>query len=71
MGNWSRNPFFWATVVAGALIGASLISDSEDSWAEFFGWTVFLVALNTPLLFMPSDWNRSCAGRLARGHKKD
>jgi hypothetical protein len=69
--NWSRNPFFWAFVVAAALVGASLISDSEDSWAEFFGWTVFLVALNTPLLFAPSDSNRFCAGWLSRGRKTE
>ena len=71
MSNWSRNPFFWAAVVAAALVGASLISDSDDSWAEFFAWTVFLVALNTPLLFVPSGSNHFCAGWLARGHKKD
>lgn len=71
MKSWSRNPFFWAAVVAGAAIGASLITDAGDSWTEFFTWVGFLVALNTPLLFVPSDSNRFCAGWLARGRKTD
>ena len=66
MSNWSRNPFFWASVVAGAAIGASLITDAGDSWTEFFAWIGFLVAINTPVLFMSSDSNRPCAGWLAR-----
>jgi hypothetical protein len=69
--SWSRNPFFWGLVVAAALIGATVISDSDDSWAEFFAWAAFLVALNTPLLFVPSDSNRFCAGWLSRGRKTE
>ena len=71
MSNWSRNPFFWASVAAGAVVGASLITDADGSWAEFFAWAPFLVVLNTPLLFVPSDSNRFCAGWLARGRKTD
>jgi len=66
MSNWSRNPFFWAAVVAAAAIGASLITDAGDSWTEFFAWVGFLVALNVPVLFLPSDANRACAGWLTR-----
>ena len=71
MSNWSRNPFFWAAVVAAAHVGASLITDAGDSWAEFFAWIVFLVALNTPLLFVSPDSNRFCAGWPNRGRKTD
>lgn len=71
MKSWSRTPFFWAVVVAAALVGASLISYPDDSWAEFFAWMIFLVALNSPLLLMPSDSNRFCAGWLTRGRKTE
>ena len=71
MSNWSRNPFFWATVVAAAAVGASLITDAGDSWTEFFAWIGFLVALNVPVLFLPTDSNHSCTGWLTRGRKSD
>ena len=70
MKSLSRNLFFWAAVVAAAVVGASLISDSDDSWAEFVAWALFFSSINLPLLFAPYG-NRPCTAWLARGHKKD
>ena len=70
MNKLSRSPFFWALIIAGALVGSALVSDADDSWAEFVAWAAFFVALNTPLLFAPAGSNRFCAAWLTRERKE-
>ena len=57
--------------ILGAALGASaLITDAGDSWAEFFAWAIFLVAINVPFLLTSADSQRKCAAWLNGARRK-
>ena len=57
-------------IMVAALGASALIADAGDSWTEFFGWAVFLVAINVPFLLTSARSQRSCTAWLGGARRK-
>ena len=71
MNNFLNRLLAACAIFAAALVGSALITDEGDSWAEFFSWAVFLVAINTPFLLYPSRPAMGCTNWLTWARRRN
>lgn len=57
-------------ILVAALGASALITEADDSWAEFFGWVIFLVAINVPFLLTSANSERGCTAWLNGARRK-